>query len=589
FIAFIIDITERRQTELALKRFQAIIDSTGDAIISKTPDGIIQSWNQGAEHLFGYTAAEVIGKPMQILIPADRVDEEPALLSRIVRGERVKHFPTVRQCKDGRLIQISVTLSPVLDDQGRVVAVSKIARDITQQLLAQEQLVKLSKAVENSPAIVVIVDTKGTMEYVNPKFTEVTGYSAEEAIGQNPRILQSGKATRAFYENLWQTLLAGQVWQGEFHNRKKNGEEYFELATISPLRNNQGVVTHFVGVKEDITERKQREKEAAEFLRKIDQQNLRWDLAADSAQIGVWDWAIPENRLIWDQRMYALYGVREADFSGAYQAWQDGLHPDDKARGDEEIHQTLRGERDFDTEFRVVWPTGEIRYIKAAALILRDAEGKPLRMVGVNYDITDRKQNEEALRQARDMAEAANRAKGDFLANMSHEIRTPMNAVIGLTHLCLNTGLSEKQRDYLEKVLQAAQSLLGIINDILDFSKIEAGKLLMERIPFDLESVLDHLASITVVQAEEKALELSMETALDVPPHLIGDPLRLGQVLLNLVANAIKFTEQGEVHVCLELVEATPRDVVLRFRVRDTGIGLSAAQIANLFKPFTQA
>ncbi len=191
--------------------------------------------------------------------------------------------------------------------------------------------------------------------------------------------------------------------------------------------------------------------------------------------------------------------------------------------------------------------------------------------------------------EARETAEAANRMKSDFLANMSHEIRTPMNAIIGLIHLCLHTDLTPKQQDYLLKSSQAAQSLLGILNDILDLSKIDAGKLEMESVPFELEDVIGNLATIMALRVEEKGLEFIIETALDVPPHLIGDPLRLGQVLINLTGNAVKFTEHGEILVQTELVEETASEAVLRFTVQDSGIGMTPEQVGRLFQAFNQA
>jgi signal transduction histidine kinase len=209
-------------------------------------------------------------------------------------------------------------------------------------------------------------------------------------------------------------------------------------------------------------------------------------------------------------------------------------------------------------------------------------------------DLLDKRREIEAeLRLATAAAEAANRAKSELLANVSHEIRTPMNTIIGLSQLCLDTRLDATQRDYLQKVSRAAVSLLRIINDILDFSKIEAGKLSLEAVPFALDTVLARLADLTVPQVEgKKDLRLVMETAPGVPAQLLGDPLRLGQVLLNLVGNAIKFTERGDVRVRVELAQtaaATGEDVVLRFVIRDSGIGLGADEIARLFQPFTQA
>ncbi len=222
-------------------------------------------------------------------------------------------------------------------------------------------------------------------------------------------------------------------------------------------------------------------------------------------------------------------------------------------------------------------------------LVQMRLQGKPA-IFGNIHDVGELKKAEEKLRQAQEAAEAASRAKGDFLANMSHEIRTPLNAILGLTHLALKSGLTPRQRDYLEKIHTAGNSLLGIINDVLDFSKIEAGKLELESAVFNLDDVLDNLAGLITVKAHEKeALEVLFRTRPEVPRTLVGDPLRLGQVLINLANNAIKFTEAGEIVVSTELIRADVAAVRLRFSIRDTGIGLTAAQRERLFESFSQA
>ncbi len=243
----------------------------------------------------------------------------------------------------------------------------------------------------------------------------------------------------------------------------------------------------------------------------------------------------------------------------------------------------------FKDEIQLRRKDGGIVVADLAGRRVLNADGDIAYLEGFIQDITARKRAEMELARTRDAAEAASRAKSEFLANMSHEIRTPMNAVIGFTHLALQTDLTPKQRDYLHKIQSSGHSLLGLINDILDLSKIEADRLELERIFFSLEQVLNRLATMTTLRAEEKGLKLSFHLDPMVPRHLVGDPLRLGQILLNLVNNAVKFTEQGEVAVAVATAARAGDQVRLRFVVQDTGIGILPAQQARLFEPFSQA
>jgi signal transduction histidine kinase len=312
------------------------------------------------------------------------------------------------------------------------------------------------------------------------------------------------------------------------------------------------------------------------------QETNRLSLATRAGGVGVWDYDVKNNHLIWDDQMLRLYGITPDNFGGAYEAWQAGLHPDDLQRGDVEIQMALRGEKEFDTEFRVVWPDGTIRNIRALALVRRDASGQPIHMIGTNWDITE---NKLALQ----TAEAANRAKSSFLANMSHEIRTPMSGVLGMTGLLLETPLTDRQRRYAEKIRTSGESLLAVLNDILDFSKVEAGKLVLESTPFSVEDVIGNVVNTFGPQADEKGIALHIILDPELPASLLGDPQRLTQLMNNLTSNAVKFTPRGDIKITARVRRQTEASIELEISVQDTGIGMTEEELSRLFTAFSQA
>jgi PAS domain S-box-containing protein len=284
-----------------------------------------------------------------------------------------------------------------------------------------------------------------------------------------------------------------------------------------------------------------------------------------------------------------LTGFSAKEFMSGKQNFGALIHPDDQKWVAEDLDKAVAAHEPFEQEFRINDRFGKTRWINSRGAATYDKDGNAEFGDGSMFEVTEQKEAEFALAEAMKVADAANQAKGDFLANMSHEIRTPMNAIMGLSDLCLRTDLNTKQQDYLSKIHSSAQALLGIINDILDFSKIEAGKLDMESMPFEIDQVLDNLATVVSVKTQEKGLELLFSRDPDVPAVLIGDALRLGQIMVNLANNAVKFTESGEVVVHIEVCESHDDDVTLQFSVRDTGIGMNEEQQGRLFKSFSQA
>ncbi|MGE5502904.1 MAG: response regulator [Actinomycetota bacterium] len=335
----------------------------------------------------------------------------------------------------------------------------------------------------------------------------------------------------------------------------------------------------------------------AERTKALENANFQADIALELTGSGYWhvDYSDPEYYYQSERAARILGEPIKPD--GRYNLateWFNHLveaNPDTARQTEERYLGAVEGRYDqYDSIYAYKRPIdGEIVWVHAAGKLVKDEGGKIQYMYGAYQDITKQKEADDLLRQALDKAEAASQAKADFLANMSHEIRTPMNAIIGMSHLALKTDLNPRQKDYVKKIQQSGQHLLGIINDILDFSKIEAGKLSVEKTEVALDKVLDNVANLISEKAAAKGLELIFDVAAEVPNNLVGDPLRLGQVLINYANNAVKFTEAGEITVVVRLVEQLGDAVVIRFEVRDTGIGLTEEQKGRLFESFQQA
>jgi PAS domain S-box-containing protein len=321
----------------------------------------------------------------------------------------------------------------------------------------------------------------------------------------------------------------------------------------------------------------------------------RLNFALRGGQLGLWDWDVPTGRSevneIWaDMLGYTLDEVNEDGSAAA--TWERLLHPDDSADVHRQFARCIEDPREpeFQALFRMRTKTGDWRWILSMGRATeRDPYGRALRFVGIHQDFTERKQLQDEMARAKEVAEEATQAKSTFLANMSHEIRTPMNAIIGMSYLALQRPLDKKQRNYIEKVHRSGENLLGIINDILDFSKIEAGRMDMEVVDFRLEDVMENLANLVGLKADDKELELLFDVDAKVPTALRGDPLRLGQILVNLGNNAVKFTAKGEVVVGVETVSEDAQGAELHFWVKDTGIGMTHEQSERMFESFSQA
>ncbi|MEI7811234.1 MAG: CHASE domain-containing protein [Ignavibacteria bacterium] len=484
----------------------------------------------------------------------------------------------------------------------------KLAEELTRDLSESEG--KYRTIFTNEIYAICIFDLE-TLKFleVNNTYCSMYGYSIEELLSGMTiyDITSDHQSSDAVVK---QALNQGTIVIPLEYHRRKDGT-IFPVEIVGGTYIWRGSKVMFI-LAQDITKRQQ----ADEALRGI---TNRLSLAVQAGGIGIWDYDVFHNKLIWDEQMYSLYGIKEKNFSGAYEAWRNGLHPEDMERGDKEIQMALSGEKDFDTEFRVVWADGTVHNIRAMALVQRDSLGNPLRMIGTNWDVTVQKQTESELEnlleeliytkgilekradelvavnidldEARIKAESANIAKSMFLANVSHEIRTPMNAILGFSEILLNRITDKTTQGYLKTIFSSGKSLLRLINDILDLSKIEAGKLAMKLVAVNLEKLIGDIILLLNNRAEDKGLALLVECPPDFPKSIMADEIRIRQILVNILGNAIKFTKQGYIKSTVKINNFHKDENIFDFSIiiEDTGIGISEDDQKIVFEPFGQA
>jgi PAS domain S-box-containing protein len=456
------------------------------------------------------------------------------------------------------------------------------------ELAYQEEKEKFGQFVNLAPVGIAInrMDD-GSFDYVNNEFSRFTGYEVDE-LNQ----MDYWQLTPKFYEEQEQEQLESLAETGRYGPYQKEyihkiGHTYPVL--LSGIKIAKSTGEEFIwSVVQDISRQKKVEQQAQAAQEEAEFSTFRMKLANDSAGIGVWEWDLLTNALIWDEWMYRLYGVSPEEFSGAYEAWENSVHPDDIEMARTKLNDAVEGTGIYTPEFRVVHPGGQVRTMKASAEVIRDENGKGLKVIGVNYDVTDKIKAINELKLAKREAEQANQSKSDFLANMSHEIRTPMNAILGGLQLLKNRELGQDNRVLVENASFSAKSLLTIINDILDYSKIQENKLDLELEPFSLIDVLDSVKFDVETQASDKGIELLEIIDDNFVDGWIGDIVRVKQILLNLVANAVKFTEQGTVKVGLSCKTYQGKESIC-INVIDSGIGMSEEAQRRIFERFVQA
>ena len=479
------------------------------------------------------------------------------------------------EMKDGRILERSIT---PLQADGESVGMVFNFRDITERERAARKIRFNQLVVENSAPLFWLDPLQGKVVYANKAACEQLAYSIELLIGIDIQAIDR-KASLENISRLTETLKkSGKPHYFDSQFVRSNGEQINVEVTVFLAQDDERAL-QVVSFK-DTTE----EKFAAA---EVNRQRSAMSMLVNAIPDPIFHKDHEGRYLACNEAYAALVGRTQEQIKGL--ACED-LFPADIALAmrtrDGAVLRTLKR---VGAENWLTYPDGRQALVETMVSPILGEDGQTTGLLGVSRDITDRKKAEDAVHRAKEAAEEATQMKSDFLANMSHEIRTPMNAIIGLSHLALKTDLTPRQRDYITKVYRSGQHLLGIINDILDFSKVEAGKLTIEHIDFKIDKVLDNVANLITEKCSAKGVELVFDIAPDVPQMLIGDSLRVGQILINYANNAVKFTEAGEISISARVMEVTLEDVLLRFSVRDTGQGLTEEQISRLFQSFSQA
>ncbi len=452
-------------------------------------------------------------------------------------------------------------------------------REVTRkEIKAAQRALENQQFALDQHAIVSMTDTRGIITYANDKFCEISGYTRAELLGRHHNIVNSGYHTREFFAELWRTIQAGKTWQGEIRNRTKNGSFYWVAATVVPFLDDDGRPFQYVAIRTDITRSKQMHDELEEQLHFVQE-------LIEAIPLPTYFKDVHGRYMGMNRAFETTFMCRRDELIGRSVFDIGPLDLEDARYHNQRDQELFTEPKPQSYERRMRWGGGSwcnMLYQKAP---LTHADGSVRGLIGVITDITDLRQAEEEALHAKEQAEAANRAKSDFLANMSHEIRTPMNGVIGMTELVLDTNLDDEQRDYLRIVKASAESLLTVINDILDFSKIEAGKMQIEQTTFSLAELVGETLKSLALRAHQKGLEMVCQLAPDVPAWVVGDPGRLRQILVNLIGNAVKFTERGEIIVRVARADDGSR---LQFSVTDSGIGIPADKVNHIFEAFAQ-
>jgi PAS domain S-box-containing protein len=585
------DITERKQNEQlqneSEEKFRSITEQTSDRIAITDTSGIVIYASSASKPLFQFDPEEMCGRNFIEFVDKPDIPRALAVFMDAINSDTgIRNLEFSMKRKDGSIFTGELNGSKFL--QGNIRGTLVTIRDISERKQAEEKIrakdIQFRKLSANVSDLIFQFTRRPDGTYYVPIASEgirnIFGCSPEDVLDDfTPigRVIYPDDADRVI-SDIEYSAEHLTYFTCEFRVQIPGKEIQWIFSRSTPEKLPDGSTTWY-GFNADITDRKR----AEEQLKHL---SARLSLAVRTGGVGVWDYDIVHNTLVWDDQMFALYGINKNDFGGVYEAWRSGLHFEDAAREDAEIQMAIRGEKEFDSVFRVVWPDGSIHTIRALGSVQRNLDGQAVRIIGTNWDITDQRRAELELILAKEHAEESDRLKSACLANMSHEIRTPMNGILGFAELLKEPDLSgEQQKEYIRIIEKSGTRMLNIINDIVDISKIEAGLMKLDIKESNFNEQIEYIYTFFKPQVEEKGMKLLFKNTLPAKEaNIRTDKEKVYSILTNLVKNAIKYSSYGTIEFGY-----IKKDETLEVYVKDTGIGIRKDRQEAIFERFIQA
>ena len=585
------EITEQKISEQKIieseKLQKTLLENVSAGIMIIDPKTrIIETVNKYAMELIGLKNDEIIGQKCHRFVCPAHVDCCPIC----DKGQIVDNSDKVLLRPDGKEIPILKTVKHIFIDGKEKLIESFV--DISEKKATENLLKKSADLLENLsrqiPGVIyqyqIKPDGSGCFPFASEHIKDIYGVAPEEVKEDATPVINNlhPDDKDRVIQKILESKNTLEKWDDEYRViLPQKGEKWVRGVAQPELLEDKSVLWH--GYIYDITEIKEEQIE----MKRLKNQ---FELAVDGTNDGIWDWDLKTNELYLSKRWKAMLGYNDEEIENSFAGWSNLWHPNDVEKIKKALDDHLDGlTQRYELIHRLRHKDQHWCWIMTRGKILKDADGKPYRWIGTNIDITKQKEAEEELKRAKEQAEVASKTKSEFLANMSHEIRTPMNSVIGFSELLLDTDLNKIQKQYADTILTSGKGLLGIINDILDFSKIEAGKLELEIIWTDIIDLIEQAADLIKYSASKKGIELLINIDSKIPRFIMVDPVRVRQILANILSNALKFTEKGEIELKASLISMNDNRGHIRFSVRDTGIGISETQREQLFKAFSQA